>query len=292
MEASKNKLAEILDKHEQKIATGWLERQSAGMRRLSNAEQKEVTRQSREFLKAVKTAAQGDGAGDLSAPVWNPVREFLTDFSSARAKGGYSSSETASFIFSMKQPLFEALRSELGHDTDSLANETWRATELLDSLGLLTTEAFQKTREDVISRQQHELLELSTPVVQLWDGILALPLIGTLDSARTQVVMQNLLDAIVKSRSDFAIIDITGVPVVDTLVAQHLLKTVAAARLMGAECMISGIRPQIAQTIIHLGVDLSDVITKATLADAFALTLRRAGFKMIREQKEQRAAEN
>jgi len=290
--SSKNKLAEVIAKHEQQIATGWLERQASSMRRLSGAEQQEVTRQSREFLKAVKTAAQGDGTGDVSSPTWNPVREFLVDFSAARAKGGYSSSETASFIFSMKQPVFEALRAEIGSDSETLANETWRATELLDSLGLLTTEAFQKTREDVISRQQHELLELSTPVVQLWDGILALPLIGTLDSARTQVVMQNLLDAIVKTRSDFAIIDITGVPVVDTLVAQHLLKTVAAARLMGAECMISGIRPQIAQTIIHLGVDLSDVITKATLADAFALTLRRAGFKMVREQKDQRAAEN
>jgi rsbT co-antagonist protein RsbR len=288
---SKSKLAEVLDKHEQQIAKGWLESQASNMRRLSGAEQQEMTRQSREFLKAVKTASQGDGAGDVSSPAWNPVREFLTDFSSARAKGGYTSSETASFIFSMKQPLFEALRQELGHDAEALAVETWRATELLDSLGLLTTEAFQKTREDVISRQQHELLELSTPVVQLWDGILALPLIGTLDSARTQIVMQNLLDAIVKTRSDFAIIDITGVPVVDTLVAQHLLKTVAAARLMGAECMISGIRPQIAQTIIHLGVDLSDVITKATLADAFALTLRRAGFKMVRQQKE-RVAEN
>ncbi len=291
MVTSKSKLAEVLDKHEQQISKGWLERQTSNMRRLSGAEQQEVTRQSREFLKAVKTAAQGDGAGDVSSPAWNPVREFLTDFSAARAKGGYTSSETASFIFSMKQPLFEVLRQELGHDAETLAHETWRATELLDSLGLLTTEAFQKTREDVISRQQYELLELSTPVVQLWDGILALPLIGTLDSARTQVVMQNLLDAIVKTRSDFAIIDITGVPVVDTLVAQHLLKTVAAARLMGAECMISGIRPQIAQTIIHLGVDLSDVITKATLADAFALTLRRAGFKMVRDQKE-RTAEN
>jgi rsbT co-antagonist protein RsbR len=237
----------------------------------------------------VKTAAATDGA-DTSSLSWAPVREFLTDLSSARAKSGYTSSETASFIFSMKQPVFEALRQELGNNTEALATETWRATELLDSLGLLTTESFQKTREEVISRQQQELLELSTPVVQLWDGILALPLIGTLDSARTQVVMQNLLDAIVKTRSDFAIIDITGVPVVDTLVAQHLLKTVAAARLMGAECMISGIRPQIAQTIIHLGVDLSDVITKATLADAFTLTLRRAGYSMVREQK--RAAEN
>jgi len=287
--SSKSKLAEVLDKREQEIATGWLERQASSLKRLSGAEQQEVTRQSREFLKAVKTAAAGDGA-DTSSQSWAPVKEFLIGLSAARAKSGYTSSETASFIFSMKQPLFEALRQELGNNAEALATETWRATELLDSLGLLTTESFQKTREEVISRQQQELLELSTPVVQLWEGILALPLIGTLDSARTQVVMQNLLDAIVKTRSDFAIIDITGVPVVDTLVAQHLLKTVAAARLMGAECMISGIRPQIAQTIIHLGVDLSDVITKATLADAFTLTLRRAGYSMVREQK--RAAEN
>ena len=288
---SKTKLAEALEKREQEIAAGWLERQSASLKRLSGAEQQEVGRQSREFLKAVKVASQSDGA-DISSPSWAPVREFLTDLSAMRAKGGYTSSETASFIFSMKQPLFEALRQELGNNVEALAAETWRATELLDSLGLLTTESFQKTREEVISRQQQELLELSTPVVQLWDGILALPLIGTLDSARTQVVMQNLLDAIVKTRSDFAIIDITGVPVVDTLVAQHLLKTVAAARLMGAECMISGIRPQIAQTIIHLGVELSDVITKATLADAFSLTLRRAGYSLIHDQKDKRGGED
>ncbi len=292
MVSSKSKLAEILDKREQEIATGWLERQASSLRRLSGAEQQEVTRQSSEFLKAVRTASQAAGPGDVSAPAWAPVREFLTDFSATRAKGGYTSTETASFIFSLKQPVFEALRRELGQDPEALASETWHATELLDWLGLLTTETFQKIREDVISRQQQDLLELSTPVVQLWDGILALPLIGTLDSARTQVVMQNLLDAIVKTRSDFAIIDITGVPVVDTLVAQHLLKTVAAARLMGAECMISGIRPQIAQTIIHLGVDLSDVITKATLADAFAMTLRRGGFSIVREQKDKRAVEN
>ena len=149
---------------------------------------------------------------------------------------------------------------------------------------MLTTEAFQKTREEVILRQQKELMELSTPVVRLWENILALPLIGTLDSARTQVVMQNLLEAIVETRSGYAIIDITGVPVVDTLVAQHLLKTVAAARLMGADCLISGIRPQIAQTIIHLGVDLSEVTTKATLADAFDVALRRSGHKVVRQE--------
>jgi rsbT co-antagonist protein RsbR len=170
----------------------------------------------------------------------------------------------------------------LGSDANALADATWQTSELLDKLGLLTVESFQKTREDVISRQQQELLELSTPVVRLWENVLALPLIGTLDSARTQVVMQNLLEAIVETRSDFAIIDITGVPIVDTLVAQHLLKTVAAARLMGADCLISGIRPQIAQTIIHLGVDLTNVTTKATLADAFAVALRRSGHTVVR----------
>jgi len=166
-----------------------------------------------------------------------------------------------------------------------LAEAVWESTLLVDNLGLVTMDAYQVTREEVISRQQQELLELSTPVVRLWENILALPLIGTLDSARTQIVMQNLLDAIVRTRSDFAIIDITGVPVVDTLVAQHLLKTVAAARLMGADCLISGMRPQIAQTIIHLGVDLSNVTTKATLADAFAVAMRRSGLRVVREDK-------
>ena len=175
----------------------------------------------------------------------------------------------------------------MGKDVETLGDVMWQATELLDNLGLMTMEIFQKTREEIIGRQQQELLELSTPVVRLWDNILALPLIGTLDSARTQIVMQNLLEAIVQTRSDFAIIDITGVPLVDTLVAQHLLKTVAAARLMGADCLISGIRPQIAQTIIHLGVDLTDVTTKATLADAFGVALRRSGHVIVKDEKRQ-----
>ena len=291
MGSTSSKLAEIFDKREQEIAQAWLERQAAGTRRMSPAEQHEANRQSREFLSVIKGAVQRDGTENISGPSWAPVREFLTTFSASRAKGGFTPTETASFIFSLKQPLFEALRKELGQDIEALGAETWRATELLDALGLWTAEAFQKSREDMISRQQAELLELSTPVVQLWDGVLALPLIGTLDSSRTQVVMQNLLDAIVKTRSDFAIIDITGVPVVDTLVAQHLLKTVAAARLMGAECLISGIRPQIAQTIIHLGVDLAGVVTKATLADAFAIALRKVGYTVVREQKTKIAAE-
>ena len=233
-------------------------------------------------MRALKGALQRH-ASDISGPDWAAVRDFLVDLSSRRAKDGYNPRETASFVFSLKQPLFTALRVEFAQDPARLAEEVWLATLLIDELGLLTTEAFQKSREEVILRQQKELLELSTPVVRLWENILALPLIGTLDSARTQVVMQNLLDAIVQTRSDYAIIDITGVPVVDTLVAQHLLKTVAAARLMGADCLISGIRPQIAQTIIHLGVDLSEVTTKATLADAFDIALKRSGHKVVRQ---------
>ena len=175
------------------------------------------------------------------------------------------------FIFSLKKPLFARLRQELGKDADALADETWAVTELLDRMGMLTVRAFQKSREDVINRQQQEMLELSTPVVKLWEGVLALPMIGTLDSARTQIVMESLLQRIVDTGSELAIIDITGVPTVDTLVAQHLLKTVTAIRLMGADCIISGVRPQIAQTIVHLGVDLQGVTTKATLADALAI---------------------
>jgi rsbT co-antagonist protein RsbR len=177
--------------------------------------------------------------------------------------------------------LFNRFRTTSQGDAAALADCLWAATTILDKLALFTTEVFLKSREEVIFRQQQELMELSTPVVELWTGILALPLIGTLDSARTQVVMESLLQAIVRTGAAIAIIDITGVPTVDTLVAQHLLKTVAAARLMGADCIISGIRPQIAQTIVHLGVDLSEVSTKATLADAFTLALRKTGSSLV-----------
>jgi len=289
--SSKGKLAEALSKRDAEIISQWLELQTVGGRKVSAAEQGETARQSREFMAAVKKAAQVGTTDDITGPHWERAREILSDLSASRAKGGYSPSETASFVFSLKQPIFQVLREEYKQDAEALGETIWEATVLLDKLGLLTTEVFQKTREDVIARQQQELLELSTPVVRLWENVLALPLIGTLDSARTQVVMQNLLEAIVTTRSDFAIIDITGVPVVDTLVAQHLLKTVAAARLMGADCLISGIRPQIAQTIIHLGVDLTNVTTKATLADAFAVTLRRNGQKVIKVERHREAAE-
>lgn len=201
---------------------------------------------------------------------------MLEALSRSRAALGLTPSETASFVFSIKEPLFELLRQKLASDPKRLAHEMWTATLLIDKLGLYTVESYLKNREAIILRQQQELLELSTPVVRLWEGILALPLIGTLDSSRTQTIMENLLEEIVAAGAEIAIIDITGVPTVDTLVAQHLIKTVAAARLMGADCIISGIRPQIAQTIVHLGLDLG-VVSKATMADAFALALRRLG---------------
>lgn len=228
-------------------------------------------------MRALGQGVEHGSLRDPKGPAWSQMSEFLTDLSQRRAEEGSTPTETAMFVFSFKQPLFARLKTEFATDPAAMADETWNATVLIDELGLQTTEIFQRNREEIIRRQQQELMDLSTPVVKLWKDILALPLIGTLDSGRTQVVMQNLLEAIVAHGATIAIIDITGVPTVDTLVAQHLLKTVAAARLMGADCIISGIRPQIAQTIIHLGVDLAEVTTKATLADAFQLALRRIG---------------
>jgi rsbT co-antagonist protein RsbR len=242
----------------------------------------EINEQAKTFVGSMIEALQTDAGEDIMGSAWTPVRDFLTQMSTSRARQGFTPSETATFIFSFKQPAFARLRAEYKQDAEGLANELWVCTLLLDKLGLFTIEAYQKTREDVIRHQQEELLELSTPVISLWDGVLALPVIGTLDSERTQMVMESLLQRIVETGASLAIIDITGVPAVDTLVAQHLLKTIGAARLMGAECIISGIRPQIAQTIVHLGVDLGNVTTKAKLSDALQLALARLGAHITR----------
>jgi rsbT co-antagonist protein RsbR len=235
-----------------------------------------VASQCSEFLGLFVAALPG-GVGSIDKKEWGPTKEFLGTLSRSRAAQGFSPSETAMFIFAAKEPMFEQVRVDGGGNGDQVAADLGALTSLLDGLGLYTTEMFQKGREELIRRQERDLLELSTPVVTLWDGILALPMIGTLDSGRTQIAMEALLQRIVETGSQIAILDITGVPTVDTLTAQHLLKTVTAARLMGAECIISGIRPQIAQTIVHLGIDLGDVITKATLADAFRIALARTG---------------
>jgi rsbT co-antagonist protein RsbR len=274
------RLATILERHEKDVLNEWVDQQlGAVTRRRDLVNDQELREDSRRFLAIFRQAAQNEGGADAD---WGEARAFLEDLSRTRARQGFSPSETAMFVFSLKQPLFARLRQELGRDPEALGDELWNASVVLDRLGLYTTEVYQKSREEVIVHQQREMLELSTPVVQLWQGVLGLPLIGTLDSARTQVVMENLLRSIVETGATIAVIDITGVPTVDTLVAQHLLKTVAAARLMGADCIISGIRPQIAQTIVHLGVDLNAVTTKATLADAFAVALQRTGFAVTR----------
>lgn len=276
-------IPEILKKSSSQLATDWLKAQTAaGIRQDNLINKAEIRDRCTEFISLLCDATGTGNLTNIQAPEWSNMLEMLASLSSSWARKGVSSQDIALFILSFKQPMFDLLRQEFPNDGQELAKEMWVATELIDKMGLWTTEVYQKTREEVINRQQEEMLELSTPVVKLWEGILALPLIGTLDSARTQIIMESLLQKIVETGSSFAIIDITGVPTVDTLVAQYLLKTVAAARLMGTDCIISGIRPQIAQTIVHLGVDLSDVATKATLADAFIMALQRTGFAIVR----------
>jgi rsbT co-antagonist protein RsbR len=278
-----SRLADIIGRHQEDLLQEWVQaQQAAGTRRTDLISDADLEHESRELLRLLQRGL-ADGTGtDIDGPQWDPIRDFLGGLSRTRAEAGFSPSETALSVLSLKQPLFARLSNEYGDDAQGLISAVSEATQLLDSLGLLTTEEHQRGREAVIHRQQRELIELSTPVVKLWEGVVAVPLIGTLDSERTQIVMENLLERIVAENSTMAIIDITGVPTVDTLVAQHLLKTVAAARLMGADCIISGIRPQIAQTIVHLGLTLSEVTTKATMADALAHALDQRGLRIAR----------
>lgn len=279
---STSKIPEILRQHEATLLDEWTREQSRMKDLGSRLSESDVRSQSRRFLQLVQEAATRGNVTDVDGDAYKDVRQFLQEISATRASLGFSPTETAMFIFSFKQPLFAQIRSSIAKPEEQV-EEIWNGTTLLDKLGLFTTEMYQKSRESVILRQQEEMMELSTPVVKLWDGVLALPIIGTLDSSRTQTIMESLLQRIVDTGSELAIIDITGVPTVDTLTAQHLLKTVTAARLMGAECIISGIRPQIAQTIVHLGVELGDIVTKASLADAFRVAMQRTGHVVVRK---------
>lgn len=285
-------VATVLKKNEADILEHWIREMASVTRRSDLMGDAELREQCRRFLNLVQDATQGGGVKDISGPGWAPAREFLASISASRARQGFTPSETAGFVFSLKKPVFSRLQKELSNNPEAMLQEFTAFGDLADKLGLFTVETFMKAREQVIASQQQEMLELSTPVVKLWEGILALPLIGTLDSARTQVVMETLLQKVVETGSEVAIIDITGVPTVDTLVAQHLIKTVTAARLMGADCIISGIRPQIAQTIVHLGVALGDVTTKANLADAFILALERIGSSIDGAGPKKRAVKN
>ena len=274
------RLVAVLDQRFDELLAAWISEQLTVFRR-GQISESDLRAQCSELLQEIQRVVGAGGSINVESQTWSSVRELLSRISASRAQQGFTPSETATFVLSLKRPLFDALR-RTSKDADTFASDVWTATDLLDQLALHTTDVYLRAREELISRQQQDVLELSTPVVKLWEGVLALPMIGTLDSSRTQIVMESLLERIVETGSEVAILDITGVPTVDTLTAQHLLKTVTAARLMGAECIISGIRPQIAQTIVHLGVDLGDVVTKATLADAFKLALSRVGLTVGR----------
>jgi len=274
----------ILEQHENELLADWIQEQiSAVTLRPDLLNEENLRRQSREFLGLFRQGVLSGTLDDIMTDSWAQARAFLERLSTARAQQGFTPSETATFVFSLKQPLFSRLRTHIGDDAQVLNDNVWIMTILLDKLGLLTTELYQRAREGIIVRQRQEILELSTPVVQLWTGILMVPMIGVLDSARTQKVMEELLQRLSDTNSEIAIIDITGVPAVDTQVANHLIKTVTATRLMGADCIISGIRPQIAQTIVGLGIKL-DVVTKATLAAALSAAFDKIGIVVARDK--------
>ncbi|WLQ40520.1 STAS domain-containing protein [Streptomyces laculatispora] len=269
-----DRLVALLSVRGEDLGTEWADKVSGSLGgRISRAE---VKRELQELYTAL-VAALADGSVDGRSEAFGEVRALLTELSRNRARQGFNPTETAASVFALKEVLESSLTGE-GSDVQAYL----QFAALLDTLGLFSIEEYTRTREELISAQAEQLMELSTPVVKLWDGVIGVPLVGTLDSARTMTVMEKMLQALLDSGSEQAIIDITGVPAVDTEVAQHLLKTVTAARLMGAECTISGIRPQIAQTIVALGIDFGDIATKATLADALRHALRRSGVTLSR----------
>ena len=271
------RLAEQLAAHEDQLIKRWAEVVSASLRgRLSEAE---LLRQTRDLYEALLAAARA-GSMDLAADSSAELRSLLAELSRSRARKGFTSTETAVSVFGLKDALYELAS---GGDAGALRDQV-AFSRAIDHLGLYTFSSFAAAREELIADQAEQLLELSTPVVKLWEGVVAVPLVGTLDSARAQVVMERLLQMLVDTGSPYAIIDITGVPAVDTQVAQHVLKTVVAARLMGAECTISGIRPQIAQTIVTLGIEFGDITTKSSLADALLHAMHGTGVEVVRRR--------
>jgi rsbT co-antagonist protein RsbR len=276
-------LESVLQDDFQDILDAWIRAQlSEGVQRRDLLSEGEVRDHARKLLGALSEAVQNaplEGNFDLSDEIWSTTKDLLAAIARERVERGFTPSEMGRFLISLKPPIYEALRARIS-EPDTLTEAIWTTTRILDFLGLYTADVFLEERDAVIRRQRAEMEELSAPVVQIWDKVVALPLIGTLDSERAQTVMENLLQSIVERDAEVVIIDITGVPTVDTLVAQHLLKTAAATRLMGAECVISGISPRIAQTIVHLGVELPNVTTRGDLQDALAYALRRVGFSL------------
>ncbi|RZL04081.1 MAG: STAS domain-containing protein [Rubrivivax sp.] len=281
MKSQNSAIAAIVQSEQEQVLSEWLAESSLGG--VSKGSEQGRTADAKKVLKGFLAGILADGEPErFDDKAWDSLRQVLSDLSSARAAQGASAGETSVFVLSMKKPFFSRLQGSFQNDVNALVGAIWWTSTLVDKMAQFTINTYQRTREEIINRQQQELLELSTPVIKLWEGVLAVPMIGTLDSNRTQLVMETLLQRIVDTGSELAIIDITGVPTVDTLVAQHLLKTVTAIRLMGAECIISGIRPQIAQTIVHLGIDLQGITTKATLADALSVALKTTGYVVTR----------
>ena len=274
---------QLLAQHDEQILTEWLQEAGAASSRITDAGRRAMRGEATDILNGLREAlrANADPENFQAAP-WSSVRQTLEGLSRSRAAQGQSAGDTSMFVLALKRPLFGAIQRDLAGKGDAQMAAVWLVSSLVDRMAQSTVTTYQQTREEIIRRQQQDLLELSTPVIKLFEGVLAVPMIGTLDSSRTQVVMETLLQRIVETGSRLAIIDITGVPTVDTLVAQHLLKTVSAIRLMGAECIISGIRPQIAQTIVHLGIDLQGIASKSSLADALQLAMEQQGFVITR----------
>jgi rsbT co-antagonist protein RsbR len=273
----------LLEQHEEQIISEWQQEAGAGATRVSDAGRRAMQSEAEEILRALRASLKaGADPAAFGGAAWDSVRGALESLSRSRAAQGQSAGDTSQFVLALKRPVFKLVQQEAGANAQQQMALVWVITLLVDKMAQWTVTTYQQTREEIIKRQQQDLLELSTPVIKLFEGVLAVPMIGTLDSSRTQVVMETLLQRIVDTGSRLAIIDITGVPTVDTLVAQHLLKTVAAIRLMGAECIISGIRPQIAQTIVHLGIDLQGIASKSSLADALALAMEQQGFVVTR----------
>lgn len=275
----------ILTKNKSGILEGWMQNQlSSDSLRDDLISNSELRSQSEELIDELLKVLSEENLDQADSESLDPVIEVLSGISITRARQGFSPRETGQFVFGLKEALIQLLSDEIQDDPTTLYHETLKVNRLMDSLAITSFETFIKGREEVILRQTDEISEISTPVIRVWNGILALPIIGTLDSSRTQVVMENLLQEIVDTGSEIAILDISGVPAVDSLVAQHLLKTVGATRLMGAECIISGIRPEIAQTIVHLGIDLSGIVTKATLASALSFAFNKMQLQVKRIQ--------
>ena len=284
MTEQQDRLAQVLTEGYEAILAGWISAQAReGLRRTDLVPAEQSERQSRDLLSELVRAyreAPPDGDFDFSNPVWDGVRTSVDSLSESRIEHGVNPIEMSQFIAAMKQAIFEELKQTLSDEPDILIREIWRATKVVDALALYAMEVFARRREEVIERQRAEMSEVSAPVVKLWERIVTVPLIGTLDSYRSQTVMENLLDAIVEREAEVALIDITGVSTVDTLVAQHLLKTAAAVRLMGAECVICGVSPKIAQTVVHLGVEMPNVVTRVDLQSGLSYAFRKIGFQV------------